>query len=196
MKDLEKELKRLSLALAKLQEDGKLAGYSLIGALAVSAHARPRATQDIDFMVSAEQEFFFKIFPKILEDKGYDLKVFKGHLDDPINGLIRIYDKEDNVELADIIPVFWKWQDEIVTAAQKIDFSGVKIPVARLEDLVILKLCAGGPQDIIDAEELLKVAKISKNIDYERMQTLAKRARVSKKLKKLASKTGIGLGST
>jgi len=43
MKDLEKELKALSSELSRLQKDGKLEGFSLIGALAVSAYARPRA---------------------------------------------------------------------------------------------------------------------------------------------------------
>jgi len=190
MKDLEKELKTLSKELSKLRKEGKLKGYSLIGALAVSAHARPRATQDIDFLVSAEKDFFFRTFPKILEGKGYLIKVFKSTFDDPINGLIRIYDK-DKTELADIIPVFWKWQDEIVNAAEEIDLSGLKLPVARIEDLIILKLKAGGPQDLIDVEELIKAAKISKKIDINRLNLLAERAKVNKKLKIIADKMGL-----
>jgi predicted nucleotidyltransferase len=192
MKDLEKELKVLSAELAKLRKEGKLTGFSLIGALAVSAHARPRATQDIDFMVSAERDFFFRTFPKILEKKGYLVKVFRGALDDPINGLIRIYDK-DEAELADIIPVFWKWQDEIVAAAEEIALSGIKLPVARVEDLIVLKLKAGGPQDLIDVEELIKAAKISKKMDKKRLRLLAGRAKVDKKLKIVAAKTGLSI---
>jgi predicted nucleotidyltransferase len=192
MKDLEKELKTLSKELTRLRREGKLKGYSLIGALAVSAHARPRATQDIDFLVSAEKDFFFRTFPKILEEKGYLVKVFKSTLDDPINGLIRIYD-QDETELADIIPVFWKWQEEIVTAAEEIDLSGIKLPVARIEDLIILKLKAGGPQDLIDVEELIKAAKISRKIDLKRLVLLAERAKVDKKLKIMADKIGLSI---
>jgi len=188
MKDLERELEILSAELSKLREQGKLKGYSLIGALAVSAHARPRATKDIDFLVSADREFFFKLFPEILKKKGYSLKVYRGEIDDPVNGLIRIYDKADNTELADIIPVFWNWQDEIVEASEKIKLFGVSIPVARIEDLIVLKLKAGAPQDILDVEELIKVGKISKKMDIKRLELLAKRAKVDRKLKSLLLK--------
>jgi predicted nucleotidyltransferase len=191
MKDLEKELRNLSQELSKLQKQGELKGYSLIGALAVAARARPRATKDIDFLVSADRDFFFKTFPEILKKKGYELKVFKGEINDPVNGLIRIYDKGDKTELADIIPVLWNWQDEIIMAAEKIKVFDVPIPVARIEDLIVLKLKAGGPQDMIDAEELAKAAKISKKIDLERIQSLAERAKVSKRLKTLLLNFGI-----
>lgn len=190
MKNLEKELKNFSIELSRLQKKGKLKGYTLIGALAVAAHARPRATKDIDFLVSADREFFFKLFPELLKRKGYGLKIFKGGIDDPINGLIRVYDKEDQTELADIIPVFWKWQDEIVSGSEKIKLMGVSIPLARIEDLIVLKLKAGGPQDILDAEELLKAIQISKKADIERLRSLAEKAKVSKKLLRISEKIG------
>jgi hypothetical protein len=140
MKNLEKSLKEFAGELDKALKKGKLAGYSLIGGLAVSARAKPRATKDIDFLVSAEKGFFSKIFPEILKSKGYSYKIFEGGWDDPVNGLVRIYD-EDGSELVDIIPVFWKWQDEIVKNAEKLEvFNGVSIPVARIEDLIVLKL--------------------------------------------------------
>jgi len=191
MKDLEKELKNLSRELSRLQKKGQLQGYSLIGALAVAAYARPRATQDIDFLVSADENFFYDLFPGILKRKGYELKIFKGTPLDPINGLIRIYDKKSGTELADIIPVFWKWQDEIVSSANKVKLLGISLPVARLEDLIVLKLKAGGPQDLLDVEELLKAAALSKKMNLERLLALAERAKVAKKLQKISLKTGL-----
>ena len=196
MKDLEKELKRLSLELQKLQKEGELKGYGLIGALAIAAYASPRATRDIDFMVSAECDFFFKVFPEILKKKGYKIKVFKGGINDPVNGLVRIYDKEDGTELADIIPVMWNWQDEIVAAAEKVKIFDISIPVVRVEDLIVLKLKAGGPQDMIDVEELLKAARISKKFDMERLTSLAERAKVSKSLKALLGIKNLYTGET
>ncbi|MFH1542065.1 MAG: DUF6036 family nucleotidyltransferase [bacterium] len=193
MNSIEKELKLLSEQLAKLQKEGQLEGYSLIGALALAAHARPRATQDIDFLVSADKDFFFKVLPETLKKKGYKLKVFKGALDDPINGLIRIYDQNNESEIADIIPVFWKWQDEIVKQAERIELFNVSIPVARVEDLIVLKLKAGGPQDMLDVEELLNTAKITKKIDLGRLRVLSERAKVSKKLNQVAAKLNFSL---
>ena len=191
MKNLEKSLEEFAGELDKAFKKGELAGYALIGGLAVSARSKPRATKDIDFLVSAEKDFFSKTFPEILESKGHSYKIFKGGWDDPVNGLIRVYD-EDGSELVDIIPVFWKWQDEIVKNAEKLKvFEGVSIPVARIEDLVILKLVAGGPQDMLDIEELLKVGKVQQNIDKERLLNLAKRAKESRKLKELLNKFDI-----
>ncbi len=152
--------------------------------MAVSARARPRATKDIDFLIDADKDFFKSILPKLVSTKGYKFKIFKGDLLDPINGLMRVYDEDGN-EFIDFIPVFWNWQRESIANAEEIEiFGGVKIPIARIEDLVVLKLKAGGPQDMLDVEELFKAVKQGESLDKERLINLAKRARVDKKLKR------------
>ncbi|MBI5701266.1 hypothetical protein HZC34_05440 [Candidatus Saganbacteria bacterium] len=182
MKNLEKELIVFAKQLQKAKNENKITGFALIGALAVSARSKPRATQDIDFLVSAENDFFSEIFPKTIKEMGYSYKIFKGTADDPIKGLIRIFDKNDD-ELVDIIPVFWKWQEEMVNSASSIKlFENLSIPIALAEDLVVLKLKAGGPQDLVDVQELLKAMKLLKNIDKDRMFAFAKRAGVDRKL--------------
>ena len=181
MRNLEQELRKFTKELEKAKAKGEIEGYTLIGALAVSARAKPRATKDIDFLVSADKSFFQEYFPAIIKSKGYKFKIFKSEPQDPISGLLRIYDKE-NVELVDIIPVFWKWQEEIIKNTEILNiYKNFSIPVARTEDLIILKLKAGGPQDIIDAEELLK--STNKSLDKERLSELAKRAGVNRQLK-------------
>jgi len=182
MKDLEKSFKKLADVLEKAKALGEVKGYALIGGFAVSAHARPRATKDIDFLIQAEKSFYQKTFPAIMNKQGYVVKAFKGDALDPLNGLIRIYDA-DGQELADLIPVFWDWQQETIDKAENIDVFGRRVPVAAIEDLIVLKLKAGGAQDLLDVQELLKVAK-THPFNKQRLQQLAKRARVDKKLAK------------
>lgn len=185
MKDLKKGLKEFAELLKKAKERGELKGYALIGGFAVSARSRPRATKDVDFLIHAEKEVVFKTLPELISRKGYKFKIYKGDLLDPINGVIRVFDEEGN-EFVDLIPIFWNWQKEAVEYAEEIKiFDDVRVPIARIEDLIVLKLKAGGPQDMLDVQELLKAGKIGKELDAERLKVLAKSARVDKKLAKL-----------
>ena len=185
MKNLEKTLLDFTQILEKLKIEGKMRSYALIGALAVSARGRPRATGDIDFLVSAEKDFFDKTLPEIIKSMGYDVKVFRGDYDDPLGGLVRVYD-DNNMGLVDIIPVFWKWQDDMVRDAEYLTLKDkVTIPVVRAEDLIVLKLKAGGHQDIVDVEELIKITRIEKGLDKNRLLKLAKRAKVDIMLEKM-----------
>lgn len=187
MADLEKELKKFSNKLQKAKQKGAIAGFALIGALAVSARSRPRATQDIDFLVSAEDEFFSKHFPATIKSMGYSYKIFTGGMNDPINGLIRIYNHSGE-ELVDIIPVYWKWQDEMVKDAPQVKISkDLSIPIALAEDLVVLKLKAHGPQDLLDVKELLRAMSFGRGFDRGRLDEFARRAGVGRDLKKVLS---------
>jgi predicted nucleotidyltransferase len=183
MKDLKKGLREFSKILRKAKQKGDIKGYALIGGVAVSARSRPRATKDIDFLVHAEEYALSKTIPKMISKKGYEYKIFKGGLLDPINGVIRILD-EDGGEFVDLIPLFWNWQKEAIENAEEIEiFDGIIIPIAKTEDLIVLKLKAGGSQDMLDAQELLKASKLG--LDRDRLMKLAKRARVDKKLSRL-----------
>lgn len=185
MKDLKKGLQKFSDILRKVCDKGDIDGYALIGGVAVSARARPRATKDVDFLVQADREYFTKESIQKILPKGFSFKIFKSDRLDPLNGVVRIYDEEGN-ELVDIIPVFWKWQDDVIKAAEQIEiFEGVSVPIAKIEDLVVLKLKAGGAQDMVDIEELLKATAVTDDFDKVRMLDLAKQAGVDKKLKKI-----------
>lgn len=168
--------------LKKAEQKGDITGHALIGGVAVSARARPRATKDIDFLISGDRTFLKSGLPDLLTKKGYKYKMFKSDMLDPLNGVIRVFD-DDGTEFVDLIPVFWKWHLDAIEHAEEIEiFDGIKIPVARAEDLIVLKLKAGGLQDMLDVEELIKAAGLEGGLDKKRLFDLAKRARVDKKL--------------
>lgn len=187
MKDLEKGFKELVELLQDAKINGDVKGFALIGGLAVSARARPRATKDIDFLIQADKNFYKKILTEYVYQHAYSMKTFKGDLLDPLQGVVRIYD-ENGLELIDLIPVFWNWQNEAIQEAENVNIFGNHVPVARVEDLIILKLKASGPQDLLDVEELLKATN-PKLLNKERLFALAKRAHVDKKLTKFLSVT-------
>lgn len=185
MKDLARGLKEFALLLNDALKKGFVKGFALVGGMAVSARARPRATKDIDFIIQAEPEFYNNVLPREIIKRKLTSKTFQSDKLDPMNGLVRIYDSEGN-ELVDLIPVFFKWQNDIIHKAELVKIFETTIPVARIEDLVVMKLVAGGPQDMLDIRELLLAAKVV-GIDEKRLLNLAKRARVDKKLAKMIS---------
>jgi len=185
--------------LSKLKDRGVIKGYTLIGAFAVSVRARPRATKDIDFLVLADDpNYFYNEINSLIGFMDYQAEFIKGELNDPIRFLIRIYDKEKN-PIADFIGSYRDWEKEIINSSdlihfpmQEADKTTIDIPVPLEEDLVILKVVSGNAQDIIDAEEILKVASTTqKGINFNRLFTMAKKAKVLKKLKQILDITGL-----
>ncbi len=94
--------------------------------------------------------------------------------------IIRI---DDGVTIIDLIIASKNWHLQILRDAIKIDSSifKVRINIAKPEGLIVMKLKAGSPQDIIDAKNLYEL----EIIDKEKLFLLAKSAGVDKKFKKL-----------
>lgn len=180
---LKKILEKLNHFLKQLKDKKVIDGYALIGGLAVSARSNPRATKDIDFLVSTLHESqFFKELESLTDFKA---ELRKGDFDDPIPLLIRLYDKHQ-APTADFIVTHLNWQEEIISKATEIKIEKEEVPIPLAEDLVILKLKAGSPQDLLDAEELLKTNALKdEGVDLERLHALAKKAGVDKKVNKL-----------
>jgi hypothetical protein len=187
VKNLEATLLRVAHFFAQSkQHDPHLKGYALIGALAVSARGKPRATHDIDLLLSADLSYFTDALPQLAEQMGGRCELHKGAQGDPIADLARIYDEQGN-PVIDCLRAQWKWEDEMIQAAEPISLGEIQIPVPKPEDLVVLKLRAGGPQDLLDAEELVKVVTLKK-LDRQRLTAMAKRANVDKNLSRLLKK--------
>jgi hypothetical protein len=62
--------------------------------------------------------------------------------------------------------------------------NNIKTWVAKPEGIIVLKLRAYSPQDILDIQQLLKIA----DIDMTKLQYLSKRARVNKRLEDIIQK--------
>src|SRR5579864_7314721 len=133
--------------------------YLIVGGYAVSYHAQPRATKDIDILVKPDA------------DNGEALYAALGRFGAPLGGLTAA----DFVErdkffrmgrapvMVDILPEIsgvdfdraWQKRVEAVIDRQ----SGLTASFISIEDLIAAKLAAGRPQDIADVAALRKAAR-------------------------------------
>jgi len=181
-----RELNRL-LAAAAVDLNAQLR-FALLGGLAVSTWGVMRATQDIDFLADSDpspiQNLAFRDkLAKFIERQNSRADWRVGDYDDPIPLLLKI---ELPAALgsvgADILWAHKRWQREALVRAVGVEVNGDNIPVLHPEDLILTKLDAGGPQDLLDVEELLSVAHPQLNMT--RLKETAARIRLGKVLEK------------
>jgi hypothetical protein len=100
--------------------------YAVIGGLAVSHHAVPRLTQDVDLMI-------------LHEDAGRIRKLFPGCYQRGTT-VVEVYDIEGT--RVDFLPAKLRYQREVVNSAVPGKIEGNPARVACVRDLVLLKMFA------------------------------------------------------
>lgn len=130
--------------------------FAILGGYAVGHHAKPRATKDLDLLVSGEGDN--------LERLGAALTAFGA----PANVIAaaRTMAPTDVVFLGvapvriDILRTADGIETEGVLArSQPVDLAGLSVRVISLDDLIINKRAAGRPQDMADVALLEQVQK-------------------------------------
>ena len=138
--------------LEDAQKGGLLRGYGLIGGLALAAGGVMRATEDIDFAVAVGAG----AMPKLASALGGQYRA--GGEDDPllgvINTVVAVGAKTIPVQLV-LLPR--RWNEVLLSQVSVVPVHGCSVPVVSWQALVLLKLYAGGPQDLIDAQEVWAV---------------------------------------
>jgi hypothetical protein len=126
--------------------------YALIGGFAVSAWGVPRATQDVDFALAlggADPEALSLIL---------QAEFHSGEPEDPLRGVFRTSVMVDNlsvpVQLVLLPPV---WDALIFDDVKSLPVFGCNVRVVSWQALILLKLYAGGPQDLLDAQQIVAV---------------------------------------
>jgi hypothetical protein len=126
--------------------------YLIVGGYAVSYHAQPRATKDLDILIGGDAENSNAVYAAL------------GKFGAPIEGLsARDFAEPDNFfrmgtppVMVDIMPKISgvefeeAWSRRVVV---QID-DGLSVPFISREDLLIAKLAAGRAQDLIDVDAL------------------------------------------
>jgi hypothetical protein len=126
--------------------------YALIGGFAVSAWGVPRATHDVDFALALGASDAAAL------SRFLQAEFQPGESDDPLRGVFRtsvsIGDQSIPVQLI-LLPQVWNaivFQD-----LESLSLFGCLLPVVSWRALVLLKLYAGGPQDMLDAQQIVAV---------------------------------------
>ncbi|MGB7552910.1 MAG: DUF6036 family nucleotidyltransferase [Candidatus Korobacteraceae bacterium] len=133
--------------------------YLIVGGYAVSLHAQPRATKDIDLLIKPEPENAKAVYAA-LSEFGAPLD---GLADDDFISRGKFFRMGQAPLTVDILPEIsgvdfdsvWQRRVEV-----EIDpASGLTAPFISRDDLITAKLAAGRPQDIADVAALRKAAE-------------------------------------
>jgi hypothetical protein len=133
--------------LAKLLQENQIP-YLIVGGVALGMHGYVRATKDIDFMVREKDK---EKIAGIMKDLGYEL-FHQG------NGFMQYEHQLKVYGLVDYLLARSAIGEEMIANAvlRDIDDGITKLQVARLEDIIILKLLVlkGGKERGIDRDDL------------------------------------------
>jgi hypothetical protein len=128
--------------------DGRGVVSALIGGGALAAHGIARATLDFDLLVVDRAVLvspFWDDFPATVELR-------PGDADDPLAGVVRV---SDGGEAVDVIVGKHAWEAQMLARRVTVTVELQPLPTVDRADLVLLKLFAGGPQDLLDVRLLL-----------------------------------------
>jgi len=131
--------------------DSEKIAYALIGATALAVHGYSRATLDVDFL-TVDKAVFSLAWP-VYVGESTKVDVRRGDHDDPLAGVVRFVRAGDAP--VDVVVSRWRWEADLIARSPRQRFAGLEIPIPQKADLLLLKISAGGPLDLRDAEELM-----------------------------------------
>lgn len=175
---MEKEFREITGALKEAERSGFINGFALTGALALSALTEPRATNDIDFIISVEKEKIPFLVDWFISSKGYNLT--KHHVGRPKDHIKDLIEVPMGGTSSDLLVISHDVEREALARGITIIAFNVRLKVVRPEYLIVLKLIAGSEQDFIDSAHLW-----NEPVDKRLVRKLAKGLYLEGKLKKM-----------
>lgn len=128
--------------------------YALIGAAALAVHGVSRSTLDQDLLATDPRALAPDIWHG-LQDVSVDIRL--GDAEDPLAGVIGF--TASGQRDVDLVVGRHEWQSAALGRATRVSVENMAIPVVGVADLILLKLYAGGAQDLWDVEQLLAVSR-------------------------------------
>jgi hypothetical protein len=130
--------------------------YALIGGFAVAAWGVPRATHDLDFALALGAAD-----PAALS-RNLSAEFKPGDVEDPLRGVFQTTMTIEGVSIPiQLIVLPAVWNAIIFRGIETLPVFGCTVPVVSWQSLILLKLYAGGPQDLLDAQQILAVRQPS-----------------------------------
>lgn len=159
--------------------------YAVIGALAASVHGTVRASRDADVLLSAAVLEGSKI-ERAFKSAGFRASLSRGDPEDDIPGVLRLTDTFDNQ--VDLLLGLRGLDPKAFSRTVEVPFQGTTLRFIGREDFIAMKVFAGGPVDLTDAENA--IAANPKSLDVALVRQLAVRfgRNTSETLERLLSK--------
>jgi hypothetical protein len=155
--------------------------YAVVGALAVSFYGIPRSTRDADALVWIERT---AVSPADIAKRCFDLgcrtEVKRGDRNDPVLGTIIISDAHENQ--VDLLLGIRGMDSHLLSRCVSGVLLDSPVRIIAAEDLIPMKIFAGGPQDLQDVRGILQVSGDSLNLDLVRLLSKPYGAEVTRTL--------------
>lgn len=126
--------------------------FAVVGGVALAVRGVARSTFDVDLMTT-DAAVLAEAFWFLLTRDGAQVEIRRGDGDDPLRGLVRLVARDERP--VDVFVGRGAWLEGVVGRAETFALLDVRVPVVRAADLVLLKLHAGGTQDLWDVKQLL-----------------------------------------
>ena len=135
--------------------------FAIVDCLAVRAHSIPRPTNDVDLTIALSRENLPGWFDK-LERIGVAVpEAYRSGWVDSVGGMsivkLKTYLNTDQSVDIDVFLAESEFQSSILVRKVQVDVEGRLIWLVTAEDLILLKLIASRPRDMIDISDILFV---------------------------------------
>jgi hypothetical protein len=142
---------------------GRRIEHAVIGAAALAVRGVVRASYDRDLLCVSPDVLRSETWEG-LRAAGCNVEIRRGDAEDPLLGVVRV--TSGSGESVDVIVGRDAWQRLAIERSSTETVGDVAAAVTDAADLVLLKLYAGGPQDLWDAHQLLDAnAGIEQQVD-------------------------------
>lgn len=158
--------------------------HGLIGGWAAIAWGRVRATRDVDWLAEIPVSRKKEIMALLTAFGEPDWR--EAGEDDPVAGLIRVVPKTEHGAVTDVLLARSGADRDALGRCVSVEISGRALPTVRPEDIVAMKLQAGGGLDYDDARAIL--AAQSGKIDETLLVEACRRRRALDRLELLRKK--------
>lgn len=143
--------------------------YAFMGALGAIAWGRPRATTDLDLVAVCDEDRFQKLREALLA-AGFTQGSGVGPADpaDPLEDIAVFWAGAAPAVRVDLFIAKLDFEREVVSSALEAQLFGASVRVARPEAMLVYKLLASRPKDLIDIESILEGRALAGHpIDWE-----------------------------
>ncbi len=144
--------------------------YAVIGAMAASVHGVVRASLDADVVMSLASHRLRDLAQRFVA-AGFETQSRYGDADDPIAAMLVLTDRHAN--RVDLLVGIRGLEFEAFARTIEVPFHGQLLKVVGREDFIAMKIFAGGPQDLLDARNVLVAA--GEDLDMPLLRRLTSR---------------------
>lgn len=178
------EVRGVAVRLLELLEKNSIP-YALMGGLAVPVWGIPRATYDIDVVLSLDEKGLSLFFSLVTSDGFHVDPPFQSGFRDVLKGMEKVriewWTPESRRVEVDVFLVTTAYQQAAFSRRRRVRLDGHEFWVLSAADLVLHKLVAGRSKDLADIQNILAIQGVP---DADHLQAWARRLNVEEALRK------------